>query len=61
MGRNGREVIKRIQDIGESGIFVVGDNARLSTDSRQYGAVPKARVVARVIWPRTARLRPTNN
>ena len=45
------EIIKRIQAIDRSGaIFLVGDNPSSSTDSRQFGAVPREQIVARVRW-----------
>ena len=45
------EIIKRIQAIDGSGaIFLVGDDPSSSTDSRQFGAVPREQIVARVRW-----------
>lgn len=45
------EIIKRIQAIdGNGAIFLVGDNPASSTDSRQFGAVPREQIVARVRW-----------
>ncbi len=45
------EIIKRIQAIdGNGAIFLVGDNPSSSTDSRQFGAVPREQIVARVVW-----------
>jgi len=45
------EIIKRIQAIdGNGAIFLVGDNRSSSTDSRQFGAVPREQIVARVRW-----------
>ena len=46
-----REVIKRIAGIEADGLFVVGDNPSASTDSRQYGLIDPASVMAVVIWP----------
>ena len=49
--RPGLEIIKRIHSIDEAGtIFVLGDNPALSTDSREFGAVAREHVVARVRW-----------
>ena len=45
----GREMIKRIQDIEVDGLFVVGDNPSASTDSRNFGRITKAQVRARVL------------
>ena len=33
-------------------LYVLGDNSAESSDSRQFGAVNRAYVIARVIWPR---------
>ena len=45
------EIIKRIQAIdGNGAIFLKGDNPSASTDSRQFGAVPREQIVARVRW-----------
>jgi nickel-type superoxide dismutase maturation protease len=45
------EIIKRIEAIdGNGAIFLVGDNPSSSTDSRQFGAVARAQIVARVRW-----------
>lgn len=47
-----KEKIKRIQDVHDGQIYVVGDNATASTDSRQFGWIPEHTIIARVIWPR---------
>jgi nickel-type superoxide dismutase maturation protease len=45
------EIIKRIQAIdGEGAVFLVGDNPSSSTDSRQFGAVARDHIIARVRW-----------
>lgn len=50
---NGLEKIKRVQlvDSERQSIFVTGDNAEQSTDSRQFGWLPLSAVVAIVVWP----------
>lgn len=35
-----REVIKRVQSVSPTSLFLIGDNAAASTDSRSYGKVP---------------------
>jgi nickel-type superoxide dismutase maturation protease len=45
------EIVKRIQGIDVDGaIFLAGDNPASSTDSRQFGAVMRHQIVARVGW-----------
>jgi len=45
------EIIKRIHSIDEAGtIFLVGDNPRASSDSREFGAVTREHILARVRW-----------
>jgi nickel-type superoxide dismutase maturation protease len=45
------EIIKRITAIDAGGaIFLAGDNPAASTDSRQFGAVTRQHIVARVRW-----------
>jgi nickel-type superoxide dismutase maturation protease len=49
----GIEKIKRIARIDDDQLYLLGDNANSSTDSRQFGMVSRQTIVARVIWPRT--------
>jgi len=45
------EIVKRVQAIDPAGaIFLVGDNPSSSTDSRQFGAVMRHHILARVGW-----------
>jgi nickel-type superoxide dismutase maturation protease len=45
------EIVKRIQTIDPGGaIFLAGDNPDASTDSRQFGAVTRHHILARVGW-----------
>jgi nickel-type superoxide dismutase maturation protease len=49
--RPGLAIIKRIASIEAGGsIFLAGDNPAASTDSRQFGLVPREQIVARVRW-----------
>lgn len=47
----GREIIKRIERIEPSRIFVIGDNLGQSTDSRHFGWLSRRDVIAKVVWP----------
>jgi hypothetical protein len=52
--RENRETVKRIDHIEEDGLlFVLGDHAETSTDSRHYGMIEPSAVASVVIWPRT--------
>ncbi|TMC31679.1 MAG: nickel-type superoxide dismutase maturation protease [Chloroflexi bacterium] len=45
------DIIKRIHSIDAAGtIFLVGDNPGASSDSRDFGAVTRAQILARVRW-----------
>ena len=49
--RPGLAIIKRIASIEAGGsLFLAGDNPAASTDSRQFGLVPREQIVARVRW-----------
>jgi hypothetical protein len=49
---DGREKVKRIQIIDNGNLFVVGDHADASTDSRHFGWISTSNVIAKVIRPR---------
>jgi len=48
---NGKEKIKRISDIRDNELYVLGDHTESSTDSRHFGWIPKDSVRGKVIWP----------
>ena len=52
VARQGRPLVKRVAVIGEAGVWLLGDNAPASTDSRQFGHVPADKIEAVIIWPR---------
>ncbi|HEX5630571.1 MAG TPA: nickel-type superoxide dismutase maturation protease [Acidimicrobiia bacterium] len=47
--RPGFELVKRVTEIGPSGVAVAGDNPDHSTDSRHFGPVARAAVHARLL------------
>lgn len=43
-------IIKRVGDLRDGGdLWLVGDNADESTDSRHFGPVPRTRLIGRVV------------
>lgn len=48
----GLDKIKRIRHIDERGVYVVGDNPPLSTDSRDFGWLDHSAIAGKVLWPR---------
>jgi hypothetical protein len=53
--KNNREQIKRIEQIRDNQVFVIGDNLDASTDSRQFGWLSREEIVARVFKPNLAK------
>lgn len=49
---DGREVVKRIAQLDQGRVYLLGDNQAASTDSRSYGFVSARSVRGVVIWPR---------
>lgn len=50
-----RKVIKRISQINGNLIYCLGDNAKVSYDSRAYGWIERKSVTAKIIFPRKKR------
>lgn len=48
--KSGKEMIKRIQSCNGRSIFVIGDNKKESTDSRNFGPVDRAQIIGKVLW-----------
>jgi nickel-type superoxide dismutase maturation protease len=53
---DGKEKIKRINEIKDNQIFLLGDYEQASTDSRHFGWVGQEYVIARAFWPRRLKL-----
>lgn len=53
VGHEGREKIKRVDEIKDDRIYLLGDHPETSTDSRHFGWVPIEMVIARIVWPKT--------
>lgn len=53
VGHEGREKIKRVDQVKDEKIYLLGDHPETSTDSRHFGWVPMEMVIARIIWPKT--------
>lgn len=45
-----RTIVKRVVAVDAGAVTVAGDNAEESTDSRQFGPVPRALVRGRVVY-----------
>jgi len=56
LGPSSRPMVKRVARVepGSNAVWVLGDNAAASNDSRRFGGVPRASVRGRVVfryWP----------
>ncbi|CAN5630317.1 hypothetical protein BH23PAT2_BH23PAT2_03940 [soil metagenome] len=52
---DGIEKIKRITDVRDGSVYVLGDNNTYSTDSRDFGWIDCECIEALLIWPRAER------
>lgn len=52
MRHGGLEKIKRVAKMRSDAVYVLGDNAAASTDSRSFGWLPIGAIVAKVVWPK---------
>jgi len=47
--QSGTRIIKRVAELRDGGLWLLGDNPEQSTDSRQYGVVPESNVLGKVV------------
>lgn len=47
---NGKDMVKRIQKTDDRRIFVMGDNEKMSTDSRKFGWIDKKDIIGKLIF-----------
>jgi nickel-type superoxide dismutase maturation protease len=45
-----RPVLKRVAEVSQEGVFLLGDNPEHSTDSRQFGPVPATSVRGKAVY-----------
>lgn len=43
------EIVKRVQNVKNGKVYLIGDNTEESTDSRNFGAVKKSEIIGKVI------------
>lgn len=44
------EIVKRIQKVKGSKVYLIGDNKKESTDSRDFGPIDKSEIIGKVVW-----------
>lgn len=52
VSHDGLEKIKRVERQQGDLLYLLGDNPTASTDSRSFGWVQAASIVAKVVWPK---------
>lgn len=57
---DGKEKIKRINQIDGTKLYVLGDHPEASKDSRHFGWIEKDTVLGKVFWPHAPRTRAEN-
>lgn len=48
----GREKIKRLSEIKNNEVYLLGDKSEISTDSRHFGWLDVLSIKAIVVWPK---------
>lgn len=56
----GKEKIKRISELNDGTMFVLGDHPETSTDSRQFGWLGRETIIAKIFWPHAPKDRANN-
>lgn len=46
----GRLMVKRVEKINGKSVYVVGDNQKMSTDSREFGWVKTNKIIGKIIF-----------
>lgn len=54
---DGKEKIKRVDQLEGNKLYLLGDHQETSTDSRHFGWVPRETVIAKLVWPQAPRHR----
>ncbi len=54
---DGKEKIKRINDKRRNELFVLGDHAEASKDSRHFGWISQDTIIAKLLWPHAPKSR----
>lgn len=45
------DMIKRIHDLKDGKVYLLGDNQEESTDSRHWGWIDQSKIFGKLIWP----------
>ena len=48
----GIDKIKRVSFVSDDKVYLLGDNLKFSSDSRQFGLIDKKNIVGQLIWPK---------
>lgn len=51
LNHKGLDKVKRIKKITKDSIYILGDNPKSSSDSRDFGYISRDKIVAKLIWP----------
>ncbi len=51
VNHNGLDKVKRVKEVNKDSVYILGDNPKKSSDSRDFGFIDRSKIIARVIWP----------